>query len=325
MDTFTSLASQGPFGHGRVHVGFANDNVYLPHEAITAMYAQIRAAPAKLITTHSVGGPSFQGGADTPSAADILNAHGLLGRDILLSHANFALPGTADLLARTGASISSTPGTELQMGWPPLAQRPEYRGCASIGVDTHSWASGYLPGQMRLLLQYARTERAVELAKQGKWSRRVGLTVEDVFNLGTVGGARSIGMEGEIGQLAVGMRADVIIYGTDSPAMLAAAEENPVAAVVLHSSERDIETVIVDGVIRKEGGSLVDIEVSDPVDGGKPLQLGGTQFSWREIAEKVRGTRKALKDRMEGIDMKAAEEVIIDSFFMNRQNLLESL
>jgi cytosine/adenosine deaminase-related metal-dependent hydrolase len=84
--------------------------------------------------------------------------------------------------------------------------------------------------------------------------------VKQGFSLGTVGGARAVAMEKEVGKLKEGMKADLVASDGLSLAILAV-EEDPVAAVALHRSPRYIDMVLVDGVIRKEGGRLVDVEV----------------------------------------------------------------
>ncbi|SPO01868.1 related to cytosine deaminase and related metal-dependent hydrolases [Cephalotrichum gorgonifer] len=337
LDTFASLAESAPFD-GRVHLGFGTDNVFLPAEVMKPMFARIRAAPARLITLHGAAGPahSMGPGKPAPSIAQMLELHGLLGPDILVSHANYpraegAVPGMeadAKLFGRpheVAPKISSTPNTELQMGWPPVALMPEYRAVSSLGVDCHSWGSGYMPLQMNLLLQHARNERAVGLAREDKWSRNVGYDVEDVFNLGTIDGARAIGLEGEVGQIKVGLKADLVVFDTDTPTMLAAAVEDPVAAVVLHSSPRDISFVIADGVVRKEGGKLVDVEVAPAVGSGEAESVvaAGTKLSWGDIGREILRSRESLKKKLEGIDMVAAEDAVMAQIHMNKVALID--
>ncbi|KAJ9144233.1 Amidohydrolase family protein [Pleurostoma richardsiae] len=324
LDSFNSLAKDEPIASGRVRLGFAVDNLYLPAEEISALYARIRSAGAKVITSHAVGGLSF---GNPPSAVQILAQHGLLGPDILLSHANFPKDGDAELLRTAGAWVSSTPNTELQMGMPPVALQAGFSSQASLGVDCHSWGSGFIPGQMRLLLQWARCQRAEDLAAAGEWSRHVGFGVEEVFNLGTVGGARAVGMSDEIGRIQEGFKADLVVFGTQSPGMLVAAVESPVAAVVLHSNERDVEMVIVDGVVRKQEGHLIDVVTAPPVGGG-PTGLGveeGERITWDDVAGEVLSSRERLKQKMLGIDWDAAEEVTLDRFHYNRKSMVEAV
>jgi cytosine/adenosine deaminase-related metal-dependent hydrolase len=66
----------------------------------------------------------------------------------------------------------------------------------------------------------------------------MGPTVGQVFNLGATGpvtgGARASGMAGDVGQIKTGAKVDRAIFGMTSSPKLAAAQEDPAAAIVLH-------------------------------------------------------------------------------------------
>lgn len=316
-------------------LGFANDNVYLPPATLQALYARLRGSGgegaskkgrAHLITTHAQGGPAFGG---RPPAVSILGGAGLLAPDVLLSHA----PGLADedvaALAAAGAFVSSTPNTEMQMGMDPVAlHRDVYAGrVGSLGVDCHTWGTSYMPAQMTLALQARRLGRAAEVGREGdggKWVRRVEGTAAEAFNLATVCGARAAGLAGSVGRLAVGFKADVVVFDGLSPGMAAAAQEDPVAAVVLHSSIRDVEVVVVDGVVRKEGGRLCDVVVEAAPEGlAEQTVSPGTALSWQDVAREILRSRDALDGRSEGAEFAKAEEDVIDMWHMNRSAMVE--
>ncbi|TPX07414.1 uncharacterized protein E0L32_002116 [Thyridium curvatum] len=324
MDTYEQLfAPCSDLGdNGRVRPGFAVDAIFGPSEPLQKLYKRIRSAGTAVITTHSCGGVMLHNG---PSAAQILYQHGLLGPDILLSHATFPHDGDVELLRKAGAAVCTTPLTELQMGQPPVALEDDYYELASLGVDCHSWGSSFMPGQMRLLLQWARCDRAGRLLKEkGQWSLGTGVDVEKVFNLGTALGARAIGMGDQVGQIKEGYKADMVIFDTDTPSMCAAALDDPVAAIVLHSSERDVGTVIVDGVVRKQGGKLLDITAT-PAVGRQTTQVSGVEegrkFSWNDVVARLLESRARIKKEMEGIDWESAVDSMIDLMHCDRSSL----
>ncbi|KAH7347020.1 amidohydrolase, partial [Pyrenochaeta sp. MPI-SDFR-AT-0127] len=319
LHEFRALAAAGPFGKGRVQIGFAMDNIYLPGDVIKPYYQAIRRAGAKVITTHGAGGPAF---GQKPSALQLLDQHALLGTDILVSHANSPKEGDSALLAKFGAFISSTVSTELQVGSAPIAMMPEFYEYSSLGTDGNGWGAAYMPLQMNMLVQHARYQRAEALAKNGVWSRDVGPRIEEVFNLATIAGARSIGMANDVGRLAVGFKADLLIFAGTTPGMLVAAENDPLAAVVLHSTVRDLETVIVDGIMRKDGGKMLDVQVADEPNDAEVLIETGQIFSWGGIAREVLKSRKAIQQKMKGIDLRAAEDAIMDVYGMDKHALI---
>jgi hypothetical protein len=54
MSTFEDLASKAPFCDGRVHLGFAFDGMWLPKEMLVPLFAKVKDAGVKTITTHYV-------------------------------------------------------------------------------------------------------------------------------------------------------------------------------------------------------------------------------------------------------------------------------
>ncbi|KAJ4307430.1 hypothetical protein N0V84_012742 [Fusarium piperis] len=320
LESWKSLRTLTGATNDRVQLGFSADNMYLPQEELKKLFHELRTAGAKIITSHGTSGIAFN---NAPSVLQILEHHGLLGSDVLVSHATFPKETDARALKEHNVSISTTPNTELQMGTPPLALHPDFERNASLGLDCHSWGVSYMPDQMRMLLQHARNERAAELRDSGKWSRLTGFSAEQVFNLGTISGAKAMGMAGEVGQIASGAKADLVIFGTTSPTMLAAAEEDPVAAIVLHSSVRDVETVIVNGVVRKDGGELLPVAVAKGVLGPDDFGFEGTSLHWDAIAKAVLKSRHRIMEKFGGLDLPSVVKDLMAVAHMNVEALVE--
>ena len=98
---------------------------------------------------------------------------------------------------------------------------------------------------------------------QGKSPNSVYYTVEEAFNLATIRGARAAKMEAKVGSIAEGKAADLVIFSGTSPSMVAAAQHDPVAAVILHSNPNDVEYVVIDGVIRKRASKLIECGIRE--------------------------------------------------------------
>jgi 5-methylthioadenosine/S-adenosylhomocysteine deaminase len=71
------------------------------------------------------------------------------------------------------------------------------------------------------------------------------LPAKQAFELATLGGAQVLGAAEEIGSLAVGKRADIVIVRRDHPSV--ATVQDPYAALVYSCSGRDVRDVWTDG------------------------------------------------------------------------------
>lgn len=236
----------------------------------------------------------------------------LLKPDVILSHVTGAPDEDYKVIRENGAFVSSTPDTELQMGLGyPVAFRDDIRSNASFGIDCHSNNSADILTQLRLGMQHARAIEDEKRVRNGGHPA-VNIKVREAFNFGTIQGARAVGMEDKIGSLAEGKLADIVIFDTRSPAMVCAAEEDPLAALVLHASVRDIDMVIVDGKIRKENKTLSPLEVQ-----AAPKFGSGKQIKWEDVVDEVLASRAVIKKRSESQSVDAAREVLYRRFSGN--------
>jgi len=105
----------------------------------------------------------------------------------------------------------------------------------------------------------------------------------DAFNLATIKGARAAGWGDKIGSITVGKFADLVFWDKNSPGMLAAAEQHPVAAIIHHSSLRDVESVMIDGTFRKRDGKLLPV-----------VMPGMAPMGWKDVAREVLRSREHM-------------------------------
>jgi hypothetical protein len=128
-------------------------------------------------------------------------------------------------------------------------------------------------------------------------------------------------MRDRVGSIAEGKQADLVVFSGTSPGMVGAAQHDPVAAIILHSNPSDIEYVIVDGVLRKSAGKLVNVNV----DKRATAHIDQLQLSWEDVASQVIKRREVLQKRIEQIDMPAATEALIDQWHLDRSKLVDEL
>ncbi|KAI7975967.1 hypothetical protein EIK77_007293 [Talaromyces pinophilus] len=289
VDQAVHLAETGPFGNGRVQVGLAFDAFFLPKDVIVDLFRRCRRAGTKLITSHYARGAVL----GQTSVLETLDKYDLLGSDILISHATGMTDADAERIIRGGVSLSSTPETELQMGLGyPVCFQEDISEICSLGMDCHSNNGSSVPSQMRLALQAERGRQNQALLQQGKAPKHQKTAAQDVFLLGTIGGARAVKMAADIGSLEEGKLADIVIFDGTSPAIVCAADQDPIAAIVFHSSARDIEMVIVDGQIRKIKGQSIPVDLDDMSSG--ILEETRSRVEWSDVVKELRASRKRI-------------------------------
>ena len=81
---------------------------------------------------------------------------------------------------------------------------------------------------------------------------------EDVFGMATLNGARALGLDGDIGSLATGKKADLVVFDFRRAHLTPATD---VLGNLVHVGQgRDVETVIVDGRVVVEDGRTVLVD-----------------------------------------------------------------
>jgi len=90
------------------------------------------------------------------------------------------------------------------------------------------------------------------------------ITARRVLELATIGGARSMGIDDQVGSLVPGKRADVIMVNTRHINLGVFTE--PAHMLVEAAQPSNVDTVIVDGRVLKRAGQLTSIDTESVVD-----------------------------------------------------------
>jgi cytosine/adenosine deaminase-related metal-dependent hydrolase len=193
---------------------------------------------------------------------------GFLGPEVSVSHAIFtprhpwtAFPQGADgdthLLVESGASVAHCPVVYARTGF-VLHSFSHYVRAGipvSLGTDTS-------PHDM---LMEMRT--AALLCKLSEADATSG-TAREVFDAATLGGAAALRRD-DLGRLAPGAKADIVLVDLDKSHLAPVAEVDPIKALVYCATGDDVDTVIVDGVVRVAGGSLLGVDLEDLWEGAE--------------------------------------------------------
>ncbi len=188
-----------------------------------------------------------------------IEAHGkagFLGKDVQLIHAVWATPTEVRMVAEAGATVSVSPGSELRIGY-GIVNAGQFLDAGvplGISVDTVDLTgNANLFGVLKLLRN---TENA-------RAQNEFKMTARRVLEVGTILGARSMGLDGRIGSLKPGKRADLILVSTRNPNMGVFTDASHL--LIEAAEEADVDTVMVDGRILKRGGKVTAMSRSQVV------------------------------------------------------------
>jgi cytosine/adenosine deaminase-related metal-dependent hydrolase len=203
----------------------------------------------------------------------------LLGPDTTYIHCCYFSDEEWQLVADTGGTISIAPQIEAQMGhgWPPIMKAVEYGLRPSLSIDVVTTAPGDMFTQIRAAFGCERA-RVNELAWQANTEvPETMLTARQMLEMATINGARVAGLESRTGSLTPGKKADVVVI--DAGALNVAPVIDPVAAVTLSADVSNVDTVIINGQVRKRDGKLL-ADVANArrlVEASRDYLLGATQ------------------------------------------------
>jgi cytosine/adenosine deaminase-related metal-dependent hydrolase len=186
-----------------------------------------------------------------------LDRLGLLGPDTTYIHCCYFSDHEWQRVVDTGGTISIAAQVELQMGhgWPPVNKSYQFGLRPSLSVDVVTTVPGDMFTQMRAAFGAERSRVNATCWEANTTVPDTMLTARQMLEMATINGAHVARLEDKTGSLTPGKRADVVLV--DARGINVAPVIDPVAAVVLCADVSNIETVIVDGEVRKRDGKLL--------------------------------------------------------------------
>ena len=178
--------------------------------------------------------------------AQYLESLGALGPNVALAHCTALDRSEVECIARTGAGVIMCPPAAVK-GGAGLASNgmlPELlQAGAAVGLGTDAGNNSNLLETLRAMYL------AAVLYKDAR--QDVGMIpAETALELATLGGAKALGMDADIGSIEAGKKADLALFDTRRPEWRALF--NPVNNLVYNADGRSVHTVIVDGQVRVE-------------------------------------------------------------------------
>jgi 5-methylthioadenosine/S-adenosylhomocysteine deaminase len=187
---------------------------------------------------------------------EYLDSVGITGPHVALAHCVHVNEDEMGLLARTGTHVAHCPSSNLKLGSgiAPVAEMLERGVSVSIGADG-------APCNNRLDM-FTEMRAAALLQKVTRGT--TALPAERVLRMATLDGARALGLEGEIGSLEAGKRADITVL--DLGRLHLTPRPDIISTVVYAAEAADVRTVLVDGRVLLREGALTTINERETID-----------------------------------------------------------
>lgn len=186
---------------------------------------------------------------------EVLAQTGVLDTDVLIAHGTGILDRDIPVLAgaKGHVAVASAPRGYLKFGWPTTTP---VRALREIGIDVGLATDGAASNGNLDVWESMSLTALVQKSTTGdpRW-----LTARQALHHATLQSARAVNLGAEIGSLAPGRCADIILVDISGPHTQPVHE---LAATLVHSARSsDVRTTIVDGRILMRDRQLLTIDV----------------------------------------------------------------
>jgi cytosine/adenosine deaminase-related metal-dependent hydrolase len=185
-----------------------------------------------------------------------LAERGLLGPDVQIIHAVWCTPEEIRALAENRTTVSVSPYSELRIGFGFPVTAELLAGGVEVGLSVDTPALSGNADMFAIM-------KAIQNIENGRARDEFKLSARRVLELATIGGARSMGLDAEIGSLVPGKRADLIMV--DTRVLNLAVFTEPAHMLVEGAQPANVDTVVIDGRILKRGGRLTAVDSGEVI------------------------------------------------------------
>ena len=201
------------------------------------------------------------------SSIELLDRNGILAARALLIHCVRLDPRDLSLVAGHRCAVAHCPVSNAKLGNGTAPVREMLDAGITVALGSDSVASN---NRMDLLAE----ARAAVLAQRARLQTHEALCARDVIALATIGGARALGLDAEIGSLEAGKSADLAAFPLES---CAAPVHDPEAAAVFALPGVAAALVTVAGRELVRGGQIV---AGDPELAGRIEDVACRMRAW---------------------------------------------
>ena len=172
------------------------------------------------------------------SSIEFLSQTGVLAASPLLAHCVTASDSDIELIANTGSGIAHCPKSNAKFGHGYAPLEKFLRAEISVGLGSDSVSSNNVCDLLE-------ESRFAALSARNRPGRESFATAREVLELATLGGARALGLQDEVGSLEAGKQADIAVVSLTSPGQQPVSDVE--AALVFSSGASDVVMTMVGG------------------------------------------------------------------------------
>ncbi|MGH7322856.1 MAG: amidohydrolase family protein [Candidatus Rokuibacteriota bacterium] len=184
-----------------------------------------------------------------------LAAAGMLGPRFVGGHAVWLTPEDIHLLADAGAAVAHNPASNLKLGSGIAPVREMLDAGVVVGLGT----DGSMSSDNQNLFEAMRVAGLVNKVRFGhEQDRWIGARA--VWGMATEGSARCLGLADDVGAVAPGRQADLVLLRGDS--VFLRPLNDAVNALVYAETGADVTTVLVAGRVLVEQGRIVTVDAA---------------------------------------------------------------
>lgn len=192
---------------------------------------------------------------------------GVLRTDNIFNHCTRLDQDTWGLLAAGGVNVTVNPRSDALFGFDDdsfaFQQAIDHGLTPALGIDLDTAFGSDMFGEMHMLFSQQRSAMRYRRFR-GEENVPAPISAKQVLRAATSHGARAAGLEHEIGTLAPGKQADIIMVRTDDIAVFPVT--NAIGTLVQAVERSNVDTVMVAGQLRKHAGELLDVDQAKLAD-----------------------------------------------------------
>ncbi|NJJ41209.1 5'-deoxyadenosine deaminase [Paenibacillus apii] len=177
---------------------------------------------------------------------------GLANERLILAHCIWLDEEERRILRERGVHVSHCPGSNLKLS----SGIADTTGLIHEHVSVSLGADGAPCNNNLDMFNEMRLAALIQKPIHGPTA----MDAKSVFRMATIGGAKAVGMENEIGSIEVGKKADLAILNLYNFHTFPSFDVDPISRIVYSATRSDVESTIVNGKILMDRGILKTVD-----------------------------------------------------------------